>query len=88
MFDLSDDHPEWREMARLNCLEQRTGGRAVVIQKKIYCLGGQDTSVEVYDEIEGILMKYFQSIISSIYRSVDNCYQHANYEIPSRCSCT
>ena len=39
-------------------------GAAVVIEKKIYVLGGDgDTSVEVYDVDQGIPMEYLQIII-------------------------
>ena len=41
-----------------------TGGGAVVIERKIYVLGGDAyNSVEVYDTDQGILMKCFQIIV-------------------------
>ena len=76
MLDLSDDDPQWRHIASMN--SHRYGGGAVVVEKKIYVLGGHnDTSDEVYDVDQGILMEYLKIIILDIYRSVEHCYQHA-----------
>ena len=59
MLDLSDDDPQWRYIAKMNI--GHTGGGAVVIERKIYVLGGDAyNSVEVYDTDQGILMKCFQ----------------------------
>ena len=54
MLDLSDDDPHWRYIAQMNSDHYRGG--AVVIQRKIYVLGGKTTNVEVYDVDTGILM--------------------------------
>ena len=59
----------------------------VVIKRKIYILDGYHTNVEVYDVDQGILMEHFH-FLNDIYRSVEHCNKHANYEIGSRCSCT
>ena len=71
MLDLSDDDPFWTDIAEMNS-RHYGGGGAVVIERKIYVLGG-DTLVEVYDVDQGILMKYLQMIIFDIYRSVEHC---------------
>ena len=47
MLDLSDDDPHWRYIAQMN--RRHDNGGAVVIEKKIYVLGGRTTNVEVYD---------------------------------------
>ena len=49
--DLHDDNPEWRYIADMN-IEHYYGG-AVVIERKIYVLGCNDTSVLVYDVAQG-----------------------------------
>ena len=78
MLDLSDDDPHWRYIAQMNSGHGRGG--AVVIEKKIYVLGGDTTTkVEVYDVEQGIFMHYLQFIILDIHRSVEYCfYDHAN----------
>ena len=77
MLDLSDDDPHWKYIAQMN--SNHYGGGAVVIEGKIYVLGDcDDTSVEVYDVDQGILMKYLQMIIFDIYRSVEQSNQYAN----------
>ena len=92
MMDLSNDDPHWRYIAQMN--NSHAGGGAVVIEKRIYVLGGYDhTTVEVYDVVvdQGIFLECLQNIIFftfDICRSVEDCYQHANYEIQARCSCT
>ena len=87
MLDLSDDDPQWRDIAQMN--RRHYDCDAVVIERKIYVLGGDTTNVEVYDVDQGILMEYLQTIVFDIYRSVDQYrYQHANYEMVARCSCT
>jgi len=48
MLDLSDDDPHWRYIAHMNKVHFGGGG-AVVIERKIYVLGGANTNVEVYD---------------------------------------
>ena len=50
MLDLSDDDPHWRYIAQMN--RRHDNGGAVVIEKKIYVLGGKN--VEVYDVDTGI----------------------------------
>jgi len=48
MLDLSDDDPHWRYVAQMN--SGHYGDGAVVIERKIYVLGGvHTTNVEVYD---------------------------------------
>ena len=69
------DDPNWRYIAQMNSMHG--GGGAVVIERKIYVLGG-DTLVEVYDVDQGILMKYLQMNIFDIYRSVEQSNQYAN----------
>ena len=59
--DLHDDNPEWRYIADMN-IKHYSGG-AVVIERKIYVLGGYTTNVEVYDVDRGILMDYLQIIV-------------------------
>ena len=56
MLDLSKDNSQsqWKHIARMNS-EHRTGG-AVVIENKIYVLGGRETCVEVYDVDQGSMM--------------------------------
>ena len=49
--DLGDDNPEGRYIADMN-IEHYYGG-AVVIERKIYVLGCNDTSVLVYDVAQG-----------------------------------
>ena len=59
MLDLSDDDPHWRFIAQMN---DKHLGDAVVIERKIYVLGGGSwwcTNVEVYDVDQGRLMEYF-----------------------------
>ena len=73
MLDLSDDDPQWKYIARMNSSHCSD---AVVIERKIYVLGGE--SVEVYDVDQGKLMEYLQIINFDIYRSVEICSQHAN----------
>ena len=75
MLDLRDDDPHWTYVARMNSVHF---GGGVVIERKIYVLGGNTTVVEVYDADQGILMKYLQMIIFDIYRSVEQSNQHAN----------
>ena len=53
MLDLSNDDPHWRNIANMN--NNHYDGGAVVIEKKIYVLGGNTTNVEVYDEDQGKL---------------------------------
>ena len=53
MLDLNDDDPHWRYIADMN--RAHFNGGAVVIQRKIYVLGGYGRSVEVYDVDQGIL---------------------------------
>ena len=55
MLDLSDDDPHWRYIAQMN--SGHHSGGAVVIERKIYVLGGRTTNVEVYDIDQGIFMK-------------------------------
>ena len=63
MLDLSDDDPQWRYIASMNT--RHLNGVAVVIEKKIYVLGGfGDTSVEVYDVEQG---KYIDAIFAKYY---------------------
>ena len=81
MLDLSDDDPHWRYIAQMN--SNHTDAAAVVIERKIYVLGGNlrlfmNRSVEVYDVNQGILMEYSLITIFHIYRSVEYCYDHAN----------
>ena len=61
MLDLSDDDLHWRYIDRMkNILNRghRTGGYAVVVERKIYVLGGyNDDSVEAYEVDQG-LSKY------------------------------
>ena len=56
LLDLSEDDPQWRYFADMNT-SHSTGG-AVVIEKKIYVLGGCGhgpvDGVEVYDEDQGM----------------------------------
>ena len=82
MLDLGDNNPLWRFMAYMK--KGHCNGGAVVVGRKIYVLGGgattTTTNVEVYDVDQGILMKFLQ-IIFDIYRSVEHCDQHANWEI-------
>ena len=86
MLDLSDDDPHWRYIAKMN---SGYYGGAVVIGRKIYVACDIPTiNVEVYDIDQGILMKLLQIIIFDIYRSVEDCYDHANLEKISRCSST
>ena len=72
LLDLSDDDPNWRYIAQMN--SGHGGGGAVVMERKIYVLGGDDTNVEVYDVDQGILMEYLHDymIIFDIYRSVEH----------------
>ena len=52
MFDMSDDDPEWRYVAHM--IGVHNSGGAVVVKKKIYALGGQNTTnVEMYDVDQG-----------------------------------
>ena len=71
MLDLSDDDPHWRYIAKMN--NGHYGGAAVVIERKIYVLGGGTRNVEVYDVNQGMLMEYLQIITFDIYRSVEDC---------------
>ena len=71
MLDLSDDDPHWRYIAQMNSRHD-FGAAAVVIERKIYVLGGADTSVEVYDVDQGISMHYLQFIILDICRSMEH----------------
>ena len=57
MLDLRDDDPHWTYVARMNSVHF---GGGVVIERKIYVLGGNTTNVEVYDVDQGILMEYLQ----------------------------
>ena len=67
MLDLSDDDPHWRYIAQMN---RKHYGEGVVIEKKIYVLGGiDDTCDEVYDAEQGILMDIFKFRPSSNKRS-------------------
>ena len=59
MLDLSDNDPHWRYMAEMN--KKHFDGGAVVMEKKIYVLGGHTTSVQVYDVDQGIIMEYCQA---------------------------
>ena len=52
MLDLSEDDPHWKYIAEMN--SGHGFGGAVVIEKKIYVLGGRN--FEVYDVDTGILM--------------------------------
>ena len=84
VLDLSDDDPQWRYIARMNC---KSYGGAVVSERKIYVLGEADT--EVYDVDQGLLMEYLQILKFDIYRSVDYyCYQHRQLEIQASFGCT
>ena len=49
MLDLSDDDPNWRNIAQMN--SGHYGGGVVVIERKIYVLGGYDdtTTCEMLD---------------------------------------
>ena len=81
VLDLSDDDSHWRYIAKMN--SNHTDAAAVVIERKIYVLGGNlrlfmNRSVEVYDVNQGILMEYSLITIFHIYRSVEYCYDHAN----------
>ena len=78
MLDLSDDDPQWRNIAKLNSLFMHFDGGAVVIEGKIYLLSNNDADVEVYDVDQGMMRKYLPIILFDIYRSVEHCYQHAN----------
>ena len=65
MLDLSDDDPHWRYIAQMNS-DQYEGGGAVVIERKIYVLGGGDyTKVEVYDVDQGTL-SWFHKVLALI----------------------
>ena len=68
MLDLSDDDAQWKYMADMN-RTRHNDNSAVVIEKKVYVLGGIDTSVEVYDADQGILMDIFKFRPSSNKRS-------------------
>ena len=67
VLDLSGDNPHWKFIASINS-KRRKGGVAVLGERKIYLMGGSDTSVEVYDEDQGILMEFLQIDIFVIYR--------------------
>ena len=54
MLDLSDDDPQWRFIADMDS-EHYSGG-AVVLERRIYLIGGKNTSVEVYDVDQSILI--------------------------------
>ena len=54
MLDLSDDDPHWRYIARMN--SSHDCGGAVVLERRIYLIGGKNTSVEVYDVDQSILI--------------------------------
>ena len=63
MLDLSDDDPHWRYIAQMNSGH----GGAVVMERKIYVLGGvHTTNVEVYDVDQGILMENLHIILFDI----------------------
>ena len=86
MLDMSDDDPQWRYISKMNS-DHFTGG-AVVVEKKIYVLGGYEANNdEVYDVDKGILMEYLQTIVIDIYRSVEHTYQQVSQEIKARCCC-
>ena len=72
MLDLSEDDPHWRYIAQMN--SRHDFGAAVVMERKIYFLGGSTTNVEVYDVDQGVFMEYLQIIVIDIYRSVEDCY--------------
>ena len=56
MLDLSDDDPHWRYIAQMN--SKHYGGGAVVVERKIYVLGGDTKNVEVYDVDQGRLNRF------------------------------
>ena len=87
MLDLSDDDPQWRSIGNMSMISGQNGC-AVVIERKIYVLGGNNKNVDVYDVDQGIVMEYLHIVILNIYRSVEHSYHHANSEIGARCSCT
>ena len=47
MLDLSEDEPQWRYIANMNSRHHACG--AVVVERKIYALGGDRDTVDVYD---------------------------------------
>ena len=52
MLDLSDDDPHWRYIAEMN--SEHYDGGAVLIERKIHVLGGDNTTtIEVYDVDQG-----------------------------------
>ena len=74
MLDLSDDNPKWRYIANMN--SSHDNGGAVVVQNKMYIVGGVNTTkVEVYDEDQGKLMKYWQTNLIYFHRSMEDCYK-------------
>ena len=52
MLDLSEDDPKWRFIAKMD--SSHMDGSAVVVDKKIYVLGGGTNSVEAYNVDQGI----------------------------------
>ena len=52
MMDLSEDDPKWRYIANMD--SSHMDGGAVVVDKKIYVLGGGTNSVELYNADQGI----------------------------------
>jgi len=64
MLDLNDDDPHWRYFAEMNRSHEHGG--AVVVDRKIYVLGGgDDTKVEVYDVDQGTL-SWFHKVLALI----------------------
>ena len=57
MLDLSEDDPHWRYIALMN-YNCGYHDSAVVIEGKIFVLGFETTSFEVYNVDQGIFMKY------------------------------
>ena len=47
MLDLSEEEPQWRYIANMNSRHHACG--AVVVERKIYALGGDRDTVDVYD---------------------------------------
>ena len=61
MLDMTDDDPHWRYIAQMNSGHGRGG--AVVIDRKIYVLGGATTNVEVYYVDKGkFILCYYEMI--------------------------
>ena len=56
MMDLSDDDPH---CTGATLLSRHCSGDAVVIERRIYVLGGNTTNVEVYDVDQGISNELF-----------------------------